>query len=289
MSASIYKSPETKAKIWKLYDERIRNCNIEYEEVYVDTFAGKTHVIITGEPSGPPLIVLHGINAGAPMALEAVKGLGKHYRIYAFDTVGQATKSSETRLPMNDKSYGKWIAETMDGLGIKQAYTIGISFGGFLLQKAMSYCPERILKGIMVVPGGLVNGAAGTSFAKLSIPLMKFLFTKKEKHLVNFMNAFYDDKETKDIAFQKHVLLGIKMDYRRPALLQAEDVKEMKHPVYAIVVDNDIFFPGNKALERCKKLFPDFRDSYILRNTKHIPSASKFAEIESKIVQWLAE
>ena len=155
MEKSIYKTEKAKEEILRLYDERLQACNIDYEDIYVDTFAGRTHIIATGDKSYPPLIILHGINAGAPMALESIKGLNKQYRIYAIDTVGQSTKSAETRLPMQGGDYGKWIAEVMNKIGIEKAFFIGVSFGAFLLQKVMGYYPERILKGIFVVPAGL--------------------------------------------------------------------------------------------------------------------------------------
>jgi|GEM_PF-2851120 len=38
---------------------------------------------------------------------------------------------------MNTNDYGKWLSETMDKLGIKQAPVIGISYATRLLQKLM--------------------------------------------------------------------------------------------------------------------------------------------------------
>jgi pimeloyl-ACP methyl ester carboxylesterase len=289
MKTSIYKSESYKAEIMKLYNERLKTCNIEYEDLYVDTFSGKTHIISTGSKSNPPLIILHGINAGAPMAIESIKDLNKRYRIYAIDTVGQATKSAETRLPMNNDCYAKWLKETMEKLEIASAPVIGVSYGAFLLQKLMTYFPEKITKGIFVVPAGFVNGPFLNSMKKLTFPLIRFLSTKSESKLTTFMDAFYTHIEARDIAFQKNVLLGVKVDYRRPTLLTEQDVKKLDAPVYAMVADNDIFFPGDKAIERCKAIFRNFKDFHVLKNTKHIPAQSIYPEIENKIERWLAE
>ncbi len=289
METSIYKSSEYKAEIMELYEKRLAACNLNYEDIYVDTFAGKTHVIATGDASNPPLIILHGINAGAPMALESIKGLSNYYRLYAIDTVGQATKSSETRLPMNDDSYARWINETMDKLALKTASFIGVSYGAFLLQKLMTFYPTRITKSIFVVPSGFVNGSFFKSMQKLSFPLLRFLSTKKENDLVRFMDAFYTQIDETGVSFQKNVLLGVKVDYRRPTLLTAKDVNQMHSPVYVMVADNDIFFPGDKALKKCKALFINFKGSYILKNTKHIPAPNTYPEIENQIKKWLDE
>ncbi|EZH72393.1 hypothetical protein ATO12_23360 [Aquimarina atlantica] len=288
-NTSIYKNKETRDVIMKLYDEKLQSCKIEYEDIYVDTKAGKTHIITTGMPGNPPVIILHGINAGAPLAIEPIKNLRDDYRIYAIDTIGQTTKSTENRLPITDNSYGEWISEIMDILTIEKATIIGISYGAFLLQKIMSYQPEKVHKGIFVVPSGLVNGSFGTSMKYLTFPLLSFLFTKKEKYLLKFMNAFYTTIDEYSITFQKNVLLGTKMDYRRPPLLQKKDVKRLTAPVYAIFADNDIFFPGEKALKRCKEIFYNFQDSIFLKNTKHIPDQKTYVQIEKQISVWLKE
>lgn len=284
---SIYKSESARKTILDLYDSKLKACNIEYEETYVSTSAGDTHVIITGDKSLPPIVVFHGINAGAPLALEAIRNLNTEYRIYGIDTVGQATKSAETRLPMKGDAYSKWICETLDGLKLDQVPVVAISYGAFLLQKLLTYNPERISKGIFVVPSGFVNGDFWPSMKKLSLPLLRFLITKKEEHLLKFMDAFFIEKDEHSVKMQKSLLLGFKMDYRRPTLMSEKDVTGVKFPLYVMVADNDVFFPGDRTLARCKKLFPTLKETYILKNSKHIPNRDRYPEISQKVHEWL--
>lgn len=286
---SLYKSPEFESRLMQLYDEKLKACNNEYEDVYVDSTAGKTHVIVTGAANLPPLVVFHGINAGAPLALEAIQHLNTQYRIYGIDTVGQATKSAPTRLPMKGDDYGKWIASVLDNLKLDKVYVVAISYGAFLLQKMMNYQPERLIKSIFVVPSGFVSGNFWRSMKELSFPLMKFLRTKKEEDLLRFMNAFFTTKDRHSIELQKNLLLGFKMDYRRPILVKASEVDGIISPVYVMVADNDIFFPGDKTLARCQVLFKTLKHTYILKNSKHIPDQNRYEEIEKKILEWLKD
>lgn len=285
---SLYKNPEAQQTMMRLYDEKLAACGIEYESVYVDTPAGKTHVIISGDEKLPPLVVFHGINAGAPLAIEAIKHLNQTHRIYGIDTVGQATRSAETRLPMQGDAYGKWIVATLDGLGLTKVNVIAISYGAFLLQKLMQYQPDRLLKSIFVVPSGFVSGSFWRSMKELSFPLMRFLRSKKESDLLKFMDAFFITKDRHSIEMQKTLLLGFKMDYRRPILVKNQDTANVKTPVYVMVADDDIFFPGDKTLKRCSELFSDLKDTYVLKQSKHIPDQSRYDEIEKKVAEWLS-
>ena len=107
---SIYKNETAKTEILALYEAKLAACNITYIDEYVDTFAGKTHIIITGDRTLPPLVLLHGINAGAPLALEAIKDLNQQYCIYAFFTPATLTPDSRAGLRGSgrSRSRGRW-------------------------------------------------------------------------------------------------------------------------------------------------------------------------------------
>lgn len=286
-TASLYKSAEAHATLMRLYDEKLASIGVDFESVRVDTPAGETHVLAAGKVDGPAVVVFHGINAGAPLALEAMKGLLDTYRLYGVDTIGQATRSAATRLPLNGPALGDWAAAVMEGLGLASAHCVGVSYGGFLLQKLMQTHPDRVKKGILVVPGGLVNGPFFPSMRLLTFPLMRFLRTKRDEDLKRFLAAFYEELDTHSLAFQRAVLLGFKMDYRRPPLLKLGDVDGLSAPVFGIFAEEDVFFPGPKALARCQAIFPHFTGFHMLKSGKHIPSARRFLEIEQKIREWL--
>ena len=83
----LYKTPESKDLILSLYNEKLESLDIEYENIDVVTSFGRTRVVKTGNKDGNIVFLFHGINAGAPLTLEAVKELGKDYLLFAIDTI----------------------------------------------------------------------------------------------------------------------------------------------------------------------------------------------------------
>ncbi|WP_291728867.1 alpha/beta fold hydrolase [Bernardetia sp.] len=289
-TGTIYKKPAYKQAIMHLYENKLNSfAKDSYEELDIDTFAGNTHIIVRGEKHLPAVVVFHGIHAGAPVALEAMRELYEKYRIYAVDTVGQATKSAETTLDFKNNEYGKWASEVLEKLGLESVPVIAISYGAFILNELIRVSPEKVKKAIYVVPSGFANGDFLPSLSRLSIPLFKFHFTKKEKDLVKFMNAFFDEQDNHWIEFQKNILLGVKMDYRRPPLMSEKDTQGFTAPVFAMIAEDDVFFPKEKAIPRIKKVFSDVREIYVLKDSKHIPNESRYDEIAEKIEDWLEE
>lgn len=286
---SLYKSPEAKSEIMSLYDEKLKNLGIDYQEIDVNTSFGRTRVIKTGVENGKKIVLFHGINAGSPLTLEAVKDLRNDYSLIAIDTIGQATKSEENPINIKDNTYAMWADEVLDQLEITDAHFIGISYGAFILQKLITHRPAKVSKCIFVVPGGLVNGKLGESMRRLTLPLIKYHITKKDSHLKAFTKAFVPDGDEFMFRMQKALLTGFKMDYRRPVLLKEKDVENFTNPVYMIVADDDVFFPGDEAIKRAKKLFKNIQGTHVLENSKHMPSFDKFSEIQQKIKSWIEE
>lgn len=284
---SIYKQHGVKDKIFQLYDEKLSSLNVKYQEMDISTSYGNTHVIRTGDTEGKKIVIFHGINAGAPVALEAVKELGDNYDLYAIDTIGQATKSDENILDVSDQSLAIWADEVVCGLGLGKADFIGISYGAFILQKLITYRPERVGRCIFVVPSGLVNGKILRSVMNISLPLIRFMITQKDAHLKSFLKNFIPDSDTYMLRLQKEILLGVKTDFRRPRLLNANDVSHFDNPVYMMVADDDVFFPGKEAVKKAEQIFRNLQEVYILQDCKHMPGIEHFPLIQAKLRKWL--
>lgn len=289
MRKSIYKYPDAKKNIQSFYTNKLKSLDFPYEEIDVPTAYGRTRVIIAGNEHGKKVVLFHGVHAGAPLTLETVKVLREQYSLIAIDTIGQATMSDETVLNLKDDSFARWADDVLAELSIEKADFIGISYGAFILQKLMTYRPNRVEKCIFVVPSGLANGAFWPSFTKLSVPLIRWNITKKDQDLRKFVSAFAHPNDTYMFQFQKAILSGLYMDYRRPSILTQKDVRHFKKPVYLLAAEHDIFFPADKTIKQAYKVFENLQETHLLKGGKHIPYGEHITEIREKIAIWLAD
>ena len=56
---SVYKSPEAESRFMEIYDEKMTEWPVPYEDLYVDTQYGVVHVIASGPEEAPPMLLLH--------------------------------------------------------------------------------------------------------------------------------------------------------------------------------------------------------------------------------------
>jgi len=56
---SIYRSQDARDRLLEIYEERLRDWPIPFEEIDVDTSYGTVHVVASGPQDGEPVLLLH--------------------------------------------------------------------------------------------------------------------------------------------------------------------------------------------------------------------------------------
>jgi pimeloyl-ACP methyl ester carboxylesterase len=143
-NSSLYGSSEGYPQVMAHYDRTIDGMGVPYQNRFVETRFGLTHVVVCGNEKGKPLVLWHGQNANATTWVKWIPSLASRYCVYAVDTIGGMGKSAATRLSRKGPAYGEWAAEVVTGLGLPNANMIGASNGGWLILKLGSVAPERI-------------------------------------------------------------------------------------------------------------------------------------------------
>jgi len=79
MNKAVYKSAASEKVMRDLYDRQALALDIEFEDIYVDTRFGKTHLLKTGHPKGKPILLFHGGNSTTPYYLRDFLCLRNEY------------------------------------------------------------------------------------------------------------------------------------------------------------------------------------------------------------------
>ena len=282
---SLFKTEKGKEEILSLYDQKLDELNIEFEYLKIDSSFGETNVIATGLPSNSPIILVHGSNGCAPIALETYPNLSKNFRVYAIDVLAQPNKSAETRLDMKDDSYGKWVNEIIDSLKIENVIMVGFSFGGLVILKALEFNESKIKEVYLSAPAYIVNGNPLQALFKIFIPMQRFIKTKKVKYVEKFLSEVFTERDEFAIKYLSKVFLHFTMDFTPVPIISSEKAKLIKTPITLIAAENDILFPGNKMIKRASKIFPTLKSVKLIEGSKHVQNKKQNELIEKIILE----
>lgn len=281
---SLYKSETGKKEIISLYERKLKDLAIDYSYTLVDTNFGRTNIIITGHSIKPPLLLIHGSNGCAPIALETYPNLYKYFRVFAIDVLAQPNKSAETRLSMKDDSYGLWINEIINQLDLKSVTMAGFSLGGLVILKTLIQNEDNIKEVFLSAPAFVVNGNPLILLFKVFIPMKRYIKTQNTKYLEKFLKTLFSEHDVFAFDFLSKVFLYFKMDFSPVPIIKKKEANLIKTPITIIAAKKDIMFPGVKMLRRAKKIFPSLKETVLLGESKHVQSRNDNLRIEKIIL-----
>ena len=268
---SIYKSAAGKKKIISLYNAQLKRLEIPYNDIWLDTSFGNTHLIKTGNPSGIPLLVFHGGNATTAYTLLSCDFLMKDFMIYAVDTIGHPGKSAEVSLSPYNYDYGKWAGEVIEKLGYKSIRCFSGSFGAGIIAKTMCVCPKKVKRTVLYIPSA-VNNAPPIVNLKMMLPMMMYWITNNDKWLRRTLLplALTYDNITDDVfETAKRSIKYSKVKAGMPSNVSAKLMKRCPAPTLVMAAEKDCMYPAKRVIPRAKRIIRNC-STYVLKSRGHM-------------------
>lgn len=289
METAIYKSPEGETRILELYNSFQQSLGLAFDERLVSTRFGVTHVLVTGPEQGAPAMVIHGGNSITPQGLRGLLPLLRQgcYRVYAPDTIGHPGKSAQVRLSPRDQSYGQWLDDLCDGLGLHGAAFVGGSFGAGIVLRLAAFAPWRITKMALFVPSGIVAVPLASMLFRITLPYLLYLLFPSPRRLrraVRWMGSDIDDDLLQLIeAVFQHVRVEAEMP--RPAT--KAELAGCTAPTLVIAAEEDAMFPGRAVIERAREIFANLAVAECLKGATHLSTQSDMDHVNQRIGEFL--
>ncbi len=135
------------------YDWETLTCQDAQEGEFIALGDGtQIHFIRRGNPTGSPVILIHGLLSSALEWKWTLDALAPTHRVWAIDLIGFGYSSRVIEPCYSFKYYAGAVREFLDAQGVTQATLVGHSMGGGIaLQCALDF-PERIARLVLLAP-----------------------------------------------------------------------------------------------------------------------------------------
>lgn len=284
-----FKSAESKARYLAAYDAALAEWPVPCEELDVPTRLGSTHVIASGPPDAPPLLLLPSLAASAMVWRLNVASLSRYFRTYAVDVIGQPGKSMATRRIRGRRQLAGWMTDLLDGLGIQRASIVGCSFGGFLALNQAALTPERVERVVLISP---VGGFASqywklTYLLRIKAPLLKLAHRFGRSSKDKPQAAWVPPRDLKWAA-----LIGVTMAERpkigvsKAPAFSAAELRAIRVPTLLLIGEQERLYEPHAALQRAQALMPGLRGA-IVSGADHIAALAQPDEVNARIIEFL--
>ena len=264
---SLYKSAEGYLRVMEHYDATLQGMAVPCETRYVETSFGSTHIVITGNENGKPIVLWPGQNANALSWLHWLPALASTYRTYTIDGIGGMGKSAPSRPSKKGLAYGQWAAEVLKGLELKRASMIGISQGGWLIAKLGNVAPETIESAILMSTAGFLP----LSMSNVLRMLPRVLF----KPPAEAARAMVEIVTPPDVILDPFFLelLELMLRYFRSEsaapVLSDEEIRNLTAPTYLLMGQYETALNPYKVIKRAVGFLPNLVIAEIVPGVGH--------------------
>ena len=100
--------------------------------------------------SGPPLVLVPGIQARWEWMRPAVQALSKHFRVLSFTLAGEPSSRRRFDPRLGFQNYIAQLDEVLDGAGLAAATMCGLSYGGLIALRYAAARPDRVDRLVLV-------------------------------------------------------------------------------------------------------------------------------------------
>ena len=111
----------------------------------------RTTYLEAGEPSAPPVLLLHGLGATNASLLPLILGLADTNRVIAPDLPGHGATAAP-RWRYTAAEFAHWLAAFQRAVGVQRAAIIGNSLGGRVALEAGIAMPDRVDRLLLLCP-----------------------------------------------------------------------------------------------------------------------------------------
>jgi pimeloyl-ACP methyl ester carboxylesterase len=287
-------SPELEAEFNVAYEATMQQWPVPYDDIFVSTTFGNTHVVASGPLDAEPVVLLNPGGGSATIWSHNVEPLSQRYRTYAVDVIGEMNKSVPTRPIRNHPEYQRWMTELLDGLQIDKAHIIGNSNGGFFTLETTLLLPERVDRVVLISPAATFV-QMWAFWVKLLIPAHMVAPLIRSERMVHNAYDWLWQGFPMDPVYTRLKSIAVVAGYPRyrpsknsfaPHVFSGAELRQIHAPVLLLIGDHEVIYKPDRVIRRATRLIPNLKAA-IVPNANHCAQYTAPEFVNQKILEFL--
>jgi pimeloyl-ACP methyl ester carboxylesterase len=269
---SVFRNKSGEVQVLKAYDSIMDSWPVPYEDLFISTRLGKTHVISSGSEDAPPIILIHAFYASAASWFQNAGSLSKSYRVYAVDIIGDPNKSQPLKPIRQLADFVDWFNDVMNELHLDQADFIGNSVGAFHIMNFALSAPQRVRRMILIGPAATFLKI--TPFYIHTFPGGMTGWTFLVRHAIRWIENGVPLNSKFYKLFYLIMKYGKSANQVFPAVFTDEQLKKITTPTLLIYGEKEVIYDYKLAINRAEQYIQNIKTE-IIPQGNHLTAVSQ--------------
>ncbi|HEY4633955.1 MAG TPA: alpha/beta hydrolase [Candidatus Limnocylindrales bacterium] len=256
-TVSHWKDPDAREAYARSYAHAMGLWPTPYEHRDVPGPFGTTHVVVSGNPRGTPVLLVHAASLTATQWHLQAADLGADHRLYAVDIMGDIGLSTQTAPIHTRAEAAAWLASVIHGLGLDRVVVIGSSFGGFQATNLAVHHPDLVRALVLLAPAATLKPFRLLANAMIRTGSLVPLPMTVKPGLKGMMSGALPDPR---IVQQMEIgVAGFRYDRAGiyPSEIPDTELAAIRCPTLVMVGDQEMIYDPVAAVDRVRRLIPD--------------------------------
>jgi pimeloyl-ACP methyl ester carboxylesterase len=286
---SVFRSPECEVRYRLAYEAALKLWPVPYEELYIPTRFGDTHVIASGPKDVTPLVLLHPAGCGATIWYRNVGALSQRYRTYAVDTISEVNLSRVTRPIKSRQDFADWSVDLFDGLQIEGANIVGNSFGGYVALNTALSLPERVKKVVLISPAASFD-PMWPLYQHFTLAYILRNLTGSTRLVLKAYEWIWQGYPKDECIGRLRMITAVEgvMHHGAPTVFTDDELRKIRTPVLLLIGDHEVIYKPEDVFRRATHLVSGLK-AEIVPNANHCAEYTAPDVVNEKILNFLVD
>jgi pimeloyl-ACP methyl ester carboxylesterase len=282
-SMRVFPTAESRSAYDRAYREALTLWPVPHSDADIPTTFGSTHVISSGDPTSPPIVLFHPAGCGSLLWYRNVAALSRRFRVWAVDTIGEVNRSVPCRRPATRQQLVEWVQEVFRALGIRKAHLMGNSFGGYLSLSVALLAPESVDRVILISPAATFVQMWPWiwHFFPAYMTGSRFLLRNAYRWIWQRFPVDQCIEEMRQITSQSGIPHHV-----RPSVFTDDELKQIRCPTLLLVGDHEVVYDAGRAIARARKAVPNLL-AELVPNANHNAMYTAAERVNIRIMSFL--
>ena len=236
------------------------------DDRFVDIAGALVRVREEGDPTAPPILLIHGFTHSLETWDGWADALKSDYRVIRYDLLGHGLTGPDDQSRYAPTERAEFVGHVLDALNIEEIAIAGNSLGGLAAWRFASNHPDRVSALILISPGAFPLNGVSDKPAEIPAAMKAYLQTAPEAGVRTSAEIIYGDDAR--ISEERVVVMRdmIRREGNGAALIKSleeftlpdptDALEKIEAPTLILWGEGDILIPMDQG-RRIEALIPD--------------------------------
>jgi len=284
-----FRDDAARARFLAAYDSLLATWPEPPSSCDVPTTVGSTHVNSLDGGGGTPVVLLHPLAvSSASWYANAGAFAAAGHPVHAVDTITDAGRSTQTARLRGDVAIAGWLDEVLDGLGLRRAHLVGVSYGAWLAMNQARHARARLLSVTAIDPPAAVGRPPLGLVAAMARGAIAGRIGRSDDALYPPLRLLHNGALPEAALLELSVasIRGFVVPIALPRRFSDSELAAFTTPMLYLVGGNTPVVNARRAAERVQRLVPSI-DTAVVAGAGHALPLERPVEVNERILRFL--